>query len=123
MASDDEVELIAALYDEEQRVPTYTFLQGSIGKSYAFETAERYGIPLPIVQRAKKVYGEDKEKLNELIEKSTALEREMRQKIKQMDDELAALEKKKKHLQEQEEKLNESHRKAIATLENRYNVK
>jgi DNA mismatch repair protein MutS2 len=122
MASDDEVELIAALYDEAQRVPTYTFLQGSIGKSYAFETAERYGIPLPIVQKAKKVYGEDKEKLNELIEKSTALEREMRQKIKQVEDELTELEKKKKHLQEQEEKLNESHRKAIATLENRYNA-
>ena len=30
MASDDGVELIAALYDEEHRVPTYTFLQGSI---------------------------------------------------------------------------------------------
>ncbi len=34
-----------------------------------------------IVNKAKEVYGEDKENLNELIEKSTSLEREMRMKI------------------------------------------
>jgi DNA mismatch repair protein MutS2 len=103
-------------------LPTYTFLQGSIGKSYAFETAERYGIPERIVARAREVYGEDKEKLNELIERSTALEREMREKIRKVDSELAAVEKKKQHLEDQEFKLQESHRKAVATLENRYNA-
>ncbi len=122
MASDDEVELIAALYDEARRVPTYTFLQGSIGKSYAFETAQRYGVPVAIVHRAKKVYGEDKENLNELIEKSTALEREMRTKIAKVEEELASVEKKKRKLEEDEFRLQESHRKAIATLENRYNA-
>ena len=122
MASDDEVELIAALYDEERRLPTYTFLQGSIGKSYAFETAQRYGVPVAIVNKAKKVYGEDKDNLNELIEKSTSLEREMRMKIAKIDDELKSVEKKKQHLEEEEFKLQENHRKAIATLENRYNA-
>jgi len=122
MASDDEVELIAALYDEERRVPTYTFLQGSIGKSYAFETAQRYGIPVAIVNRAKKVYGEDKENLNELIERSSALEREMRQKISRIDAELKAVEKQKQRLLDEEAKLKEQHRKALATLENRYNA-
>ena len=122
MASDDEVELIAALYDEERRLPTYTFLQGSIGKSYAFETAQRYGVPVAIVNKAKKVYGEDKENLNELIEKSTSLEREMRMKIAKIDDELKSVERQKQKLQDEEVKLQESHRKAIATLENRYNA-
>ena len=122
MASDDSVELIAALYDEERRMPTYTFLQGSIGKSYAFETAQRYGVPVSIVHRAKEVYGEDKDNLNELIEKSTALEREMRMKIATIDEELKSVEKKKQQLEEEEFKLQESHRKAIATLENRYNA-
>ncbi|UPT77864.1 endonuclease MutS2 [Sulfurovum sp. XGS-02] len=122
MAGDDEVELIAALYDEEKRVPTYTFLQGSIGKSYAFETAQRYGVPVAIVNRAKKVYGEDKENLNELIEKSTSLEREMRMKIATIDDELKSVERQKQRLQDEEVKLQESHRKALATLENRYNA-
>jgi len=122
MATDDEVELIAALYDEERRMPTYTFLQGSIGKSYAFETAQRYGVPVAIVNQAKKVYGEDKENLNELIEKSTSLEREMRTKIAKIDEELETIEKKKAKLEEEEFKLQEQHRKAIATLENRYNA-
>jgi len=122
MASDDQVELIAALYDEERRLPTYTFLQGSIGKSYAFETAQRYGIPVAIVNRAKEVYGEDKENLNELIERSTSLEREMRLKIAKVNEELQAAEKLKQKLLDEEFKLQESHRKAIATLENRYNA-
>ena len=122
MASDEEVELIAALYDEERRMPTYTFLQGSIGKSYAFETAQRYGVPVSIVNKAKIVYGEDKDNLNELIEKSTSLEREMRHKIAKIDEELKGVEKQKEKLQEQELKLKEDHRKAIATLENRYNA-
>ncbi|HIQ47540.1 MAG TPA: endonuclease MutS2 [Sulfurovum sp.] len=122
MATDDEVELIAALYDEARRLPTYTFLQGSIGKSYAFETAQRYGVPLAIVNKAKQVYGEDKDNLNELIEKSTTLEREMRSKIATIDEELASVEKKKVRLEEEEFKLQEQHRKAIATLENRYNA-
>ena len=122
MASDEDVELIAALYDEERRKPTYTFLQGSIGKSYAFETAERYGVPVGIVKQAKRVYGEDKDNLNELIEKSTSLEREMRMKIAKIDEELKAVEAKKVKLEEDEFKLQEEHRKAIATLENRYNA-
>ena len=122
MAKDDEVELIAALYDEERRLPTYTFLQGSIGKSYAFETAQRYGVPVSIVNQAKKVYGEDKDNLNELIEKSTSLEREMRTKIEKVNEELNAIEKQKQKLLDEEYKLQESHRKAIATLENRYNA-
>ena len=122
MASDDEVELIAALYDEERRMPTYTFLQGSIGKSYAFETAQRYGVPVAIVNKAKEVYGEDKENLNELIEKSTTLEREMRLKIAKIDDELKSVENLKEKLEDEEFRLQEVHRKAVATLENRYNA-
>lgn len=122
MGADDDVELIAALYDESRRMPTYTFLQGSIGKSYAFETAERYGIPQKLVDKAKQIYGEDKENLNELIEKSTSLEREMRRKIAGLDDEMEKLKRKEHYLKETEEKLREEHRKAIATLENRYNA-
>ncbi len=122
MATDDEVELIAALYDEQRRLPTYTFLQGSIGKSYAFETAQRYGVPVSIVNKAKIVYGEDKDNLNELIERSTSLERDMRLKIAKIDEELKAVQKQRNRLEEEEFKLQESHRKAIATLENRYNA-
>jgi DNA mismatch repair protein MutS2 len=122
MGADSDVELIAALYDEERRLPTYTFLQGSIGKSYAFETAQRYGVPSHIVDRARVIYGEDKENLNELIEKSTSLERQMREKIAQLDRQKEELDRKNRYLDEIEERLEEKHRKAIATLENRYNA-
>ena len=122
MSTDDDVELIAALYDEANRKPTYTFLQGSIGKSYAFETAERYGVPEHIVRKAKEIYGEDKENLNELIEKSTTLEREMRLKLESIDQELAIVARKREELENIEETLNEQQRKAVATLENRYNA-
>jgi len=122
MAADDEVELIAALYDEARRLPTYTFLQGSIGKSYAFETAERYGISPLVVEEAKLLYGEDKEKLGELIEKSTTLEREMRLKILSVEEQEQKLQKKQQHLEQLEEKMQEEQRKVLATLENRYNA-
>jgi DNA mismatch repair protein MutS2 len=80
MAQNCNVELIAALYDETNRKPTYSFMQGTIGQSYAFETASRYGIPLNIINEAKKVYGDDKNRLNELIQRSSSLEKEYQEK-------------------------------------------
>jgi len=100
MAADERVELVAALYDERNRVPTYTFLQGIIGKSYAFETAERYGVPKNIVQRARVEYGEDKERLNELIERSSRLEKELREKRERLEREIEAAERRKSHYKE-----------------------
>jgi DNA mismatch repair protein MutS2 len=122
MGDDDGVELVAALYDEANRRPTYTFMQGSIGKSYAFETAERYGISPLVIERAKAFYGEDKERLGELIERSSELERTLRHKIKSLDAQSEALEKKKNHLERLEEQMQEEQRKALATYENRYNA-
>ncbi len=89
MASYEGVDLIAALYDEENRKPTYEFLQGTIGQSYAFETASRYGIPFDVVKQAKKVYGEDKGNLNELIKRSSLLEFEYQSKLKLLDEKIA----------------------------------
>ena len=107
MAANENVELIAALYDEENRKPTYEFLQGTIGRSYAFETAARYGIPDNIVKRAKEVYGDDKDKLNELIERSSSLEREYKQKIAKLDDEISNMQRISGNLKDQKEQLDE----------------
>ncbi|APW65560.1 MULTISPECIES: endonuclease MutS2 [Arcobacteraceae] len=107
MASNDDVELIAALYDEENRLPTYEFLQGTIGKSYAFETASRYGIPNNVVKKAKEVYGDDKDKLNELIERSSELEKEYKLKIEKLNNEISKMEKLSRNLSEQKETLDE----------------
>ncbi|BDY13624.1 endonuclease MutS2 [Hydrogenimonas cancrithermarum] len=100
MAGDDRVELVAAVYDEKNQRPTYTFLQGIIGKSYAFETAERYGVPKNIVAKARIEYGEDKERLNELIERSSTLEKELREKREQLEREIEALEREKARYKE-----------------------
>jgi DNA mismatch repair protein MutS2 len=88
MATHPEVQLAAAIYDELHQRPTYDFLFGTIGKSYAFETALRYGIPPNLVAEAKKVYGEDKEKLGELIQKNIDLELQMRARLEELDREI-----------------------------------
>ncbi|MHC3994098.1 endonuclease MutS2 [Thiomicrolovo sp. ZZH C-3] len=105
MADRDDVELVAAVYDEERRVPTYDFLQGIIGKSYAFETALRYGIAQGIVGRAKAVYGEQHEKLNLLIERGSELERELRRKHADVDERLERLEERERALKDERESL------------------
>ncbi len=107
MASNSDVELIAALYDEENQRPTYEFLQGTIGRSYAFETALRYGIPLNVVKKAKEVYGDDKDRLNELIERSSELEREYKQKIQKLNSEIENYQRLSNNLKEQKEQLDE----------------
>ena len=105
MADRDDVELMAAIYDEQNRAPTYEFMQGIIGKSYAFETAQRYGISNKIVQEAKALYGDNSEKLNMLIERGSQLERELKQKHKKVDEKIEELQIKERTLKEQEIKL------------------
>jgi len=113
MADRDDVELVAAVYDEERRVPTYEFLQGIIGKSYAFETALRYGIAQGIVSRAREVYGEQHEKLNLLIERGSQLERELRRKHAEADERLEHLRERELSLKAERETL----RREYETLE------
>lgn len=105
LAANENVDLIAALYDEANRKPTYEFLQGTIGKSYAFETAQRYHIPLSVVKKAKEVYGEDKDKLNDLIERSSELEREYQSKIKLLDEKIEKTKQLEQNLKDQKESI------------------
>ncbi|MDC0933783.1 endonuclease MutS2 [Arcobacteraceae bacterium] len=105
LAANKNVELIAAIYDEAARVPTYEFLQGTIGKSYAFETAQRYHIPLRVVNKAKEVYGDDKDKLNDLIQRSSDLEREYKDKITLLDEKITKTIQLEKNLKDKKESM------------------
>ena len=105
LAANKKVELIAAIYDEVARVPTYEFLQGTIGKSYAFETAQRYSIPLRVVNKAKEVYGDDKDKLNDLIQRSSDLEREYKDKIALLDEKITKTKQLEQHLKDKKESM------------------
>ena len=120
MADREDVELMAAIYDEEQRLPTYEFMHGIIGKSYAFETASRYGISNAIVNEAKVVYGDNSQRLNLLIERGSQLERELKQKHKIVDEKLHSISLKELYLQEQKEHLEKELDTQKASLKRSY---
>ena len=122
MADRDDVELMAAIYDEDRRVPTYEFMHGIIGKSYAFETASRYGISHQIVEEAKIVYGDNSERLNLLIERGSQLERELKQKHKKVDEELEKIENKKRELKQEKENLFNEIQQEKSLLKKNYEV-
>lgn len=120
LSKNQDVELVAALYDEVAQRPKYEFLKGTIGKSYAFETAQRYGIHANIVNEAKIAYGLDKQNLNEMITKTLNLESELKYKLDQtikkeakLDDLIQSL---KDQKQTAEKKINET----ILVLEREY---
>ncbi len=120
MATHKDVELMAAIYDEDARRPTYEFLKGTIGKSYAFETALRYGISASVVGEAREVYGEDKEKLNELIQKNIDLELEYRAKLSKVEKKSIKLDRLKESLQNQKEDSDKEIKKIKSSLELEY---
>lgn len=103
LASNDDVELAAALYDEVNERPKYEFLQGIIGKSYAFETALKYGIPKYLINKAKEAYGEDKERLSELIEKGYTLQDRLGSELKEAEKEREKLKIAKLRFEEERE--------------------
>ncbi len=104
LATNESVQLLAAIYDEKNQQPTYEFLNGTIGKSYAFETALRYKIPAPIIKEAREVYGEDKENLNDLIQKNIDLELEMKRRSKMLDEKLEDVKRLKIALKDEQER-------------------
>lgn len=118
MATNEQVELLAAIYDEKNQRPTYGFLEGTIGKSYAFETALRYGVPATVIQEAREIYGEDKEKLNDLIQKNIDLELRMRAKDEKLDNELEEINRLKNNLKDERE----AHESEFDTLRLKMNI-
>lgn len=117
LAKNSEVELIAALYDEQNSRPKYEFLKGIIGKSYAFETASRYGIPANLVASAKSAYGDDKENLNEMISKALNLELELKLKLKSTEEKELKLDELLKDLKETKIRADETLRARLNSLE------
>ncbi|PSM52000.1 DNA mismatch binding protein, MutS2 family [Campylobacter blaseri] len=120
LAKNSEVELVAALYDEEKGAPKFEFLKGVIGKSYAFETALRYGINPNFVNEAKKLYGEDKENLNEVISKAINLELELKEKLQETKVKEQKLNDLLNSLKNQKEKIEKEQKLLISKLEIEY---
>ncbi|WP_418219506.1 endonuclease MutS2 [Campylobacter iguaniorum] len=120
LAKNSDVELVAALYDEANSRPKYEFLAGIIGKSYAFETAARYGIAPNLVALAKEAYGEDKENLNEAISKAINLEMELKLKLNETNAKEEKLNSLLESLKDQKEKADLELRATLNKLEVEY---
>jgi len=120
LAKDENVELIAALYDEVNSKPKFEFLSGVVGKSYAFETALRYGISQNMVALAKQNYGENKENLNILLTKTLNLESELRQKLKSTQEKEQKLQHLIDCLADEKERLDLKIQNEISRLEREY---
>jgi len=54
-------------FDQQTLQPTYKFRLGFPGSSYAFEIAQRLGVPKRIIQRSRELTGEKKSRLEDLI--------------------------------------------------------
>ncbi len=121
MAENPRVDLVAALYDEERGVPTYKFLQGIIGKSYAFETAARYGIPKYLIKRAEREFGEDRQKISKLIERGSELQRELSVKNEELQRRLDEVKRLKESLERERDFLHEELRREKERLSLQYN--
>ncbi|WP_121020468.1 endonuclease MutS2 [Helicobacter vulpis] len=85
LAKNSAVQLLAAHFDPQAQLPTYTFSPGLIGKSYAFESALRYGLSPELIDQARALYGVEQENLNALIERTSALEQELREQRVQLE--------------------------------------
>ncbi|TQR41250.1 endonuclease MutS2 [Campylobacter sp. MIT 12-8780] len=120
LAKNEAVELLAALYDEEASRPKYEFLKGTIGKSYAFETALRYGISENLVAKAKQIYGEDKGDLEELVNKNIKLELELKTQLKSLENKEQKVGTILHSLKEQKERQEERFKEQSSRLERQY---
>lgn len=120
LAKNSDVELVAALYDEKKSLPKYEFLEGTIGKSYAFETALRYGISPNIVKNAKELYGDEKENLNEAISKTLNLELKLKEELKKTSQKQNKLDDLLTSLKNQKENYENAQKEIISKLELEY---
>ena len=70
-------------FDTHTLRPTYRFIPGVPGSSYAFEIAQRLGLPEALIRRARELVGEQKAAMDELLrtleERLQALERELQE--------------------------------------------
>lgn len=121
MADSPNTELMAALYDEKNRTPTYQFLKGTIGKSYAFESAKRFGIPQIIIQNAQKLYSQELENLNALLEQTSMLKTNLLEKEAMLNKKLESSEEKIYELNDLIERQNVELGNKKAELEAIYN--
>lgn len=120
LAKEDKVELLAALYDIKNERPKYEFLAGIVGKSYAYETALRYGISASLVELARKSSSEAEQNINEMLNKNLELDAKLKMLIANNEKKENKLNNLLENLKDKENKLIEEYKKRKNELENEY---
>lgn len=90
---------LAALFDEEAMMPTYSYMEGVVGKSYAFESALRYGVPRAVINRADELREQSETDLEGVINSTINLELSLRKKEAELEALKTALKDKKDSVQ------------------------
>ena len=105
-------------FDQAHLSPTYRFRKGVPGSSYAFEIADRLKLPESLIQRARELLGDQRDKMGELL---LALEASIQEsnRVRQQADRLkekstAEIEKVRASMEETERKRQAILRKAYA---------
>jgi DNA mismatch repair protein MutS2 len=75
-------------FDQETLIPTYRFKPGIPGSSYALEIAQRLGVNESIVSAARRMLGEQKAKLEQLILDLENRSQLLQQKLSKADEEI-----------------------------------
>lgn len=78
-----DVLLASVQFDLDRLVPTYRYLEGLTGQSNAFEVAEKYGLPDPIVKYARFLKDQAKTEEDILIER---LEKQLNENVKKREE-------------------------------------
>ncbi|MBX3101078.1 MAG: Smr/MutS family protein [Bacteroidetes bacterium] len=85
--------------------PTYRFVQGQPGSSYAFEIAARVGLPQPVLQRAAELAGQGRADSDRLLAQLRQQQQEQQQLRQEMAGRLAALEAREQAVMAQQQQL------------------
>lgn len=102
------------IFDEKNLLPTYRFVQGSPGKSYALDVATRYGIPVEVVESAKAYVQEhDAFQSSELMDVLSAESARLAKLDKQLKDKEVELAKLQKRLESNEQNLENRREKLL----------
>jgi DNA mismatch repair protein MutS2 len=101
-------------FDEKNLMPLYQLQVGKPGSSYTFSIAERIGMPVPLIQRARRLVDTDHFKLDKLLNRT---EQDL-QVIEKQKNELKVLLHKNEKLQQQlsAEAEKEKHRRQLEIL-------
>lgn len=90
-------------FNQKHLTPTYRFKKGIPGSSYAFEIADRMNLPTDLMDRARNLLGDKRDRMGDLLitlEKSAQKSEEV---VKEYESKLSKLEKREKALTDQSE--------------------